>query len=132
MRPLSPVQVRARLKLLSDCADEFLGTAQAAKRLGVSRQAVSRFLGRYDTELRARLSSNSTHGAHIRVSPAEALRRLRTVVEAEDANESLGSAARRLGITTSALWEWLKDNAPDGARDALSDYIDDETDEAYV
>ena len=99
--------------------EEGLCISEAARRIGISRAGVFRWLEHNGhSELRRGLADNARGNA---VTPEEARRRLRAFIS----NKTQAAAARELGITGVALHLWMKTNAPDGAESALQDYLED-------
>ena len=99
--------------------EEGLCISEAAKRIGISKPGVIRWLeNNGHSELRRGLADNARYSA---VRPKEARRRL----EAFISNKTQAAAAREIGITAAGLHCWMKKNAPDGAESALQDYLED-------
>ena len=106
---------KKRYKELETMCEEGLCITDAARRIGISKVGVIRWLeNNGHSELRRELADNARYSA---VTPQEARRRL----EAFISNETQEAAARELGITGAALHHWMKRNAPDGAHSALQD-----------
>lgn len=109
-----------RLKICQDAAREGCDVTRAAERLGIRVSALCRWLVRNNhREVHLDLLWNAKHGS---VTEGEALRRFKAVVAAMDAGKRLKHAAQELNMNYMALWKWIRENAPDGARQALLDY----------
>lgn len=84
-----------------------------AKELGYkTTSGVTNFLKRNDVGLREELRESNSTGQPP-VSKEEAIRRLRLLVNIE-----------AIGITAAALATWGRNNCPNGAAEALEDYLD--------
>lgn len=96
-----------------------------AKAWGCSKPNVCMRLATHDRHLQSVLRGNATFGPVL--SRDHAVLRLRNVAE-----HGIRGAARAEGTNPSAIHAWMRRNAPDGALDALEDFLYDDEDLSFM
>jgi hypothetical protein len=106
---LSIAQYRARVAIARRIAAEGGCCSDLADELELTKAAVSLWFRRnpHLSELRDRLKSNARVGAELRGTES---RRIALVVQATRREITFRDAAARLGITTTALYVWRRNN----------------------
>jgi transposase len=123
---LTEAQYAKRMVTLENIAHEGGGLVQASKALKISKPAVTQWLKQEKLDvLQRQLAKNGRSQDGKRLSPTETRMRLAAVAMGQQAGLTLTAIAKNLGLDKGGLSRWLRLYAPDGAADALSDYMDD-------
>ena len=122
----------ARVQDVETTIKNALGFAHLATLWRVSKPGAWQWCSRYCTAEEMDALARNGHQGRLRwkfqdQEPSNVVEdRLRLLLAARVANWSVSRLARAMGIQPSSLHIWVRDNAPDGIEDALSDFREED------